>query len=808
MLLICCGLRAFIPRPLGVKLDMHLMKKPEEKLNLLFCFLMLVIFSLPFLVKAATENLDEMMARRARRTTNVFPSNVLENASNYYIWQPETLEYKDIQTGHEVWKISNTPNLMTYYQNDIGVSPWSANGSKMAITSWNRLTAAYPAGQQSEFAYKWMTSDTNGNNLRMTVEAGSRLAGNYFHWSPQIPGIYYEIGEGHLGSSGSPNVLYKTTVASNGVISKTPLVSNLNGASGGIINKMISPDGRRVIIEQNSYYYPIGIYPESSAGLLNSGYSMDRSFGNYGDMLNGTPVTAYHDNYIGGDGTWFFALPSGTSTWWRIKTLGSATDSGALYTGDDGSHHFGEVWPEDDGSVTSGNISSPFAQDNPYTPNRTSYWSHFVPDMWGRYSLFSNVADFLPGTVSGHQTYGTSVWDIEHHIYSVPTFDNGAQHHDWHGFTDWTISNSSGGASVCGATGTYANDHILSQKYNDSSAQILVNCAHTAANGGTDYNVDTRPGQSPDGTKVAWHSEFLNSTANMTDVFWSVVYYPYPPTTLSAVYSSGVKLSWLPPQYTNRGWPYASANPAKDALGWPLLDSSGNEIGETLFAREINKYHIWRSTGQNGPWQEVSNKTADYSYTYAEDSTMFMLHPVANGIKVSPSNKISIIDNPGNGTFYYAITSEEYSGLVSDQLSEILKVVISGFNISSQQVVATKGQKNFWTTAPAAPTGFSYTVQSNHGQYRLNWTQPGDAKIRYYNIYYSNSLDPTAVQQKRIASVPAGNSTYLDWLADPPAVGHYGITSVDGYGNESAIVLSGPPPDTTPPASPTGVMVN
>ncbi|MGD0976784.1 MAG: hypothetical protein ABR875_00620 [Minisyncoccia bacterium] len=796
--------------------------KNYSKPLLIFLGVFLGLFCFVKISSAAMENLDEMMTRKARRTVNVFPSSVLEDTSNHYIWQPETLEYKDAETGHEVWKMSDSPNLKEYYQNDIGVSPWSADGKRMAFWTWDRNTAAFTGEENS---YMWMLVDTDGKFLRPIVNGPSRMASGYFHWSPQIPDTYYDEGSAaYWPWSTTPKFdskkIYKATVSDTDVSAIPLLTFNFNGPN---ISKYISPDGRKIIADEwvndtdPHMLYPATIYPESQATVaLPNGYSQWRNFGPYG----GTPTTPtrYHDSYYVGDGSWFFGMPDIGATWWRIKALGSAPDGGALYTGDDGNHNFGEIWPEDHGSLSTGDISSPFVDPGEtYNPSKTAYWSHFVPDMWGRYALFSNVDDGLPGTgtYNYYDRIGTSVWDIQKHQYVVPSFGGGAIHHDWHGFTDWTVSSSSGGPSTCGATGTWANEHILSQKYNDSTAQILVSCAHTAVNGGTDYNSIARPGQSPDGTKVAWHSEFLNPGANMTDIFWSVVMYPYPPTTLNANYSSGVNLSWLPPQYTNRGWPYASANPSKDALGWPLLDSNGNEIGETLYAREIDKYHIWRSTSQNGPWQEVGTKTADYSYTYAEDPTMFMLHPIANGLKVSPSNKIAYTDNPGNGTFYYALTSEEYSGLNSDHLSDILKVTVSGNSVSGS-VVQSQGQKNFWTTPPTVPSGFSYAVQSNHGQYRLNWTQPNDTKIRYYNIYYSNSANPSAIQQQRIASVPVGTATYLDWLADSSATGHYGITSVDGYGNESAIILSNTPPpptptpppvDTTPPAVPTGVTV-
>ena len=254
------------------------------------------------------------------------------------------------------------------------------------------------------------------------------------------------------------------------------------------------------------------------------------------------------------------------------------------------------------------------------------------------------------------------------------------------------------------------------------------------------------------GTKMSWHSEFL-SGANITDIFWSVVYNPFPPTNLVAAKTTGggVELRWLPAKYTNRRW----INPATGQI---------DEVnGEVLYAREIKRYHIWRASSTGGPWQEVG---AGVDAEYGNDSQTNTLKPRANGSWVEPSNKISYSDSPGGGTWYYALTSEEHSGLESDELSEILRVIVSGTSVSAQ-VVQAKGQKNFWTTAPARPGGFSVVRESIAGHYRLAWSEPSDSKIRYYNIYYSTSGNPQRTQAQRIASLPRGTSSYLDWLAHP-----------------------------------------
>ncbi len=89
-------------------------------------------------------------------------------------------------------------------------------------------------------------------------------------------------------------------------------------------------------LENNSYYYPLTVYPENEAGFDDDGYSIDRQFKNYGNSSPDNTVTNYHDQYIGGDGSRYFAMPSNhRATWWRIKTLGTGNDGGALYSGDD-----------------------------------------------------------------------------------------------------------------------------------------------------------------------------------------------------------------------------------------------------------------------------------------------------------------------------------------------------------------------------------------------------------------------------------------------------------------------------------------
>ncbi|MFA5857290.1 MAG: hypothetical protein WC867_08050 [Candidatus Pacearchaeota archaeon] len=826
---------------------------------------------------------------------NTIEVSLYEEISKNYLWQPETLMYTDVETGHEVWRMTNSPNGYSLYFTDIGINAWSADGKYLTLETIGR-----PSASRNNFDswYKYYTGQmvvkTNGDGFRFLTNSSNRNNHWAFVWSPQIPDTFYDFGNPWYWNDQvrTSNILFKNIVTENGCY----YIPIFNGNTSLSIGKLISADGRKILAlggnrtkEYFSWFYPITIYPDNKANFdldknkyPYQGYSVWRNLPNYAgtDNLNKSsyldhyyanraPV-AGHDRYYGGDGSWlYWMVPTNglsNSAWWRLKVLGSASDGGAYsnnldFPVSDKNYNFGEAWPENHGSFrwsfklsnisgtftseylnysvsgsknrmiefnstsnemvvsfyytyshqfkapilgesvkgltsgASGTISeiiygfypSPFVADTTdYFPDKTCYWSHFVPDRWGRIALFSLSCDFPPGsyypngTWKGHN-YGPSTWDISKHEYITPTFGNGASHHDWKGFSDWIVSSS-------------GKNKILAAIYNDNNSQIIVTNPYNRLFNGTNYGSITRPTESPDGTKVGFHSEYLNGKADRTDIYWAVVTYPYPPTDLSATINNGLKINFLPPKYTQRGWPFANDSKNKERNGsWPEIDSNGNEIGEPLYAREIKQYHIWKSESQNGPWNEIGNINYLQNYTYHpnEDpnNEMFMLHPIdSTGRKITPTNKLFFTDNLNDGTYYYAITSEEHSGLESNQLSEILKIVISGGTISSQSIVQSKGQKNFWKTAPSSPLNFSYNTLGLSGYYNLSWIEPNDSKIRYYNIYYSNESNPIADQNYRIASLTKSWNHFIDNAADINKVGYYGITSVDRYGNEGNII--------------------
>ena len=60
---------------------------------------------------------------------------------------------------------------------------------------------------------------------------------------------------------------------------------------------------------------------------------------------------------------------------------------------------------------------------------------------------------------------------------------------------------------------------------------------------------------------------------------------------------------------------------------------------------------------------------------------------------VETSDGYSVVKDQADGVWYYALTSQEHSGLESDELSEVIEVTISGGEVTSTQIVQAKGQR-------------------------------------------------------------------------------------------------------------------
>jgi hypothetical protein len=423
---------------------------------------------------------------------------------------------------------------------------------------------------------------------------------------------------------------------------------------------------------------------------------------------------------------------SSGNVFWEFKDSGSYADGGPEWEDWDGDS-FGV---NEEIKCISGWTASPA---NPYG---ITYFGHPTWDRWGRHVVFVAYTDCpaCPGlkiydrstrTVAAH-------WVLQYQVYS-------GQHHSWAGFTDFVIDIAN------------SNRHIWANKYTESydgANVIQIADPHCVASPGN-YNAFPRPSQSPDGTKVAFAQYFLNSD-DYPYIAYAVVYYPHPPKITGATKSgANVRLAWdwdNDSKYTTRGWP----------------DEGVDDPPEP---REIKYYHVWTSE-DNTTWTELTTTGVVFA------------------------TKLYDVAQSNSSTRYYAVTSEEHSRLESHILSNTWKVTLDaeGAITTSAEESAYPanpgGSDPFWTTEPLAPGSFTAEATETPGHYQLSWSEPSNSKIRYYNIYSSTTETPPADQQHRIASVPIGTSSWLDWCADPESTPYYKITSVDRYGNEGATVGS------------------
>ncbi len=747
------------------------------------------------------ENLDELFSRKGRQASNRFYSG--EDSTNAHVWQSQSLCYHDQATGHEVWKLSNLPAASySRFHNDIKWPTWSADGRRLALLYMMDEGANVTTGSFSgEDGYRvWFTARPDGHLLRPIVNGPQRTDSHhpYFHWSPVEVDTYYAFGRTQADNSGAnPNHLYRGVITDQG--SSYALHLDFPGTTELYLPKAISGDGVKVLATEWSEdnVYPATIYPTAAIDDPD-GYTIDRPHD--GTYWGNTPdtITGWHDQQLvmldsGSKDYWMYFLPSGCNTRWRFQINGSHSDGGSNHTVDHSTpYDFGETIPMN--MVGFGNNAWP----------GTEYWSHATAGRWGRYVVYSSV-DVSPVSPGVEDTTTHTV--VEHQFNT-----NGTQHHDWGAFSDRFVSTLGGGQA-----GSYLNDRLFSIDYTDATSAVTVAYTHNLFNnGGTylgsayEYGALSRPAQSPDGTKISFHSTFLVQKTEAYDdkpgIFWAVAHWPHPPELMATTATGGTvsvrvdwRLSTTPRGYTQRGWP----NDTTDQPPPP---------------REVSQFRLWRcgdSSGQpDGNWLPVASA----------DHDVFSRYNFSTGAWSGNSYWI-LTDTPGNGTFHYAVTSLEHSGLESHTLSNTFRIVLSGGNGTGTESTPypsdPSADSNFFNLLPTMPTGLrsvhcstgncsaQYPEPTNAGQYLLEWNaSPTSTLIRYYNIYAEDGSSPSVSQENRIASVPAdvcdaSGCQHVDWLGNPNGSTRYVVTAVDFQSNESGLGSG----DTTSPGAPENLRV-
>lgn len=692
-----------------------------------FIILQVLLLLLPFSFCLAYENLDEIEARTSRKGNNTF-YNGEDGVTN--VWQPQTMIYKDTSTGHEVILWSQTDNKNTLRNaTEYGWQPWSADGKRFTFVQ------EIDAGCYSRSAgYPWYIARSDGSYWRPACETANRtdVRRPYFDWSPIYPDVAYCVGYNNNGNSGlDENGVYRERISDTS-ISSSLIVDLIPGDMGtdraGGIKHAITGDGRYFLTSvwaETEPFYIIQIEPSGSRQLklAYNHPSLDTYWTN-------TPSSQghWHDQCFTGNsahGYWIYSLYT-SGSWWRMRPWGT-NDGPPDHTAD---HSNPYDWWE--GTAAQKEIQ-PVNGKLGTMPNFVEdYWSHAQMDQWGTHVVFSDTeaVNVSPG-----------VFDIENEtqtgLYTAP---GGAQYHTYTAWSDYT-------AQTCGSP----PNEICSLLYNSltNSDHVTVAQLHSAT-----VNEFTKPAQSPDGTKIAMRSDWLNSGSGTADLFIGVVYFPYPPEITSVIATGGtvtVQFDWRhdqvsPRTYTTRGWP----NESSDTPSPP---------------REIQRFRLWRSSDKS-TWTPIT-------ITYHD---IFSRYDFSDGTWNGNSYWI-ITDGPGDGTWYYAVTSIEWSGIESRTLSNIFSINISGDSGAGSQD----------TLYPSSP-GDLDNISTSDFYTSFNISYP--ELIRYYNIYAEDGSTPSVNQRNRIASISVnncsnGSCSWVDWLGNTSGNTRYVVTAVDTQGNES-----------------------
>ncbi|MBT5427388.1 MAG: hypothetical protein HOK84_14395 [Bacteroidetes bacterium] len=625
---------------------------------------------------------------------------------------------------------------------------------------------------------------SDGGNIREAAESSFRVHNNtnfrFFSWSPSEKNIYY------APSQSNSSKLYSNEVLDHQILA---VDLGINMPTGNkMIYKTINPSGSHVVLKSgdDNTYYPVQIKPTPK--LLDDGWSYNRGQGSdYGGGYSDRHDLMFPDP----KGEWFIHMTgSSIGAFWKMNLTGSGLDGGPNYNRL--TSHFNERECE---IMWTRNADRPNFQAN------DEWASHPGYDRWGRLVAWGQVAD-IDGRSDGTDT----IWDYKNrrYEYSKSNVSYGAHNYP-RNYTDWSAW------SDYVAVGESVDNFVFAFNYSKRSSEgdfwrIAKHHGNLHGNSSYEFQNPHRVGQSPDGTKVNYIVEFLVGSAGEADIAYAVANYPHPPEITDVSTTSGhvtVRFDWQngisdsnPRTYTKRGWPDES-------------------ISDRPIPRETKYFRLWRSS-DNISWTTVGKV----------DAEPFKRFDFVNGgFKSGQNSYWEINDTPGSGSWYYAVTSVENSGLESRTLSNVFYITVSDSNSSGQQHSVypsnPREDSKFYVSNPPQPLEavFSYknSSASEDGQYTISWDEPNENQlIRYYNIYAADGATPDATQQNRIASIPSslsvnGSFFWVDWLGNYNGSTKYAVTSVDSQGNESNLSVGNPgeiePPNYELPYAPTNLQI-
>lgn len=732
---------------------------------------------------ADTQDLDEVLARKARYTTNTHYSG---ESGPYYYWQPETLMWRDTTTDHEVWRVVCIPGGGDIISKEYSTRGFSGDGSRLGFFDYGNVRASGDpsADSPSGGRERWVVN-ADGSGLRAGTGRGYDINDEGFLWMNTERASYLMNPDKAVDFTGAlTDAIYKVSLDSNNSMSRS-LVIDINDGRDKYIGW-----GKDCLSSNDSVLWTkdISLLDWPTPNDINSqkfwfinitegtvitswgsarGYGPDADpYGNHvqadeGDLKGGSSYL------VGPNGLNIITQDGGESILFWLTRTGTAADGGPeWYDWDGDSFGTGEILPMFD---------DPSNEYEPHNPYGNGYPGHMAIDRWGHYASVgcgqepADAVDWGGGTSGGGpgrviidftNNGNTPPWqDASNGAYIGHDSYNYAGHASWTAWSDYTVFMYAPFPQTGEETklqGNYYNRSAVAEDNNYRAADDLFYVNGPATH--NPYHAYTRPSQSPDGTKVAFasvlfHSDYDGDTDDddHQSLAYVVAYYPHPPEITSCTQSGGtvtVTFEWMldttPRGYTSRGWPDESTNNPPPP-------------------RETKKFRLWRSADK-ATWTPLGTV----------DAEIFTRYDFATGVW-SGNDYWTITDTPGAGTWYYAVTSVEWSGLESHCLGNIYAITIGSGNGAQD------------TAYPASPGDLDNIATSD---FHTSFVTESKSIIRHYNIYAEDGSAPTVSQTNRIATIPVsacsdGSCSWVDWLGATDGSTQYVVTAVDTQGNES-----------------------
>jgi hypothetical protein len=709
----------------------------------------------------ALEDLDELESRVSRKATNTFYSG--ESAENDYLWQPQTVIYKETTfEGREVMFFTQTADEIVMSSASSGWVTtewpwwmWSADGKRISFHT-EQDTSSFDRGTRSV----WFVARSDGTYIRPAEDSAHRClstsTARWFNWNPAEPDVSYTIGTNDCGEGLEYDSIYKNTFSDTSASYQKWIDA---GVSLQCAKRPISGDGRFMVQASGGYtyapFYFMQLTPPEERGVKIYWDVPDCSESPEWSGSTGCGINNLHDSAFFGSGSpdgnyWFYMFYGGVggdpAARWRVRMAAIDAQGNLDFSNDpaytqDNSEPY-DWWGSPDEMSSNKEIQLVWnrgdVQVGHAIPNN---FAHMDWCPWGSHAVISDGNQQNPWdngpTIANVYNETTVEWGLQ----EGEGLGYGTNYCSWTAWTDWPSCS--------------ANDLVVALDYlTGETENAFVFDTHRKANAvGRGY-----VGLSPDGTKIATWTDWMNPTTSNGDLIIGVLYFPHPPEIEQVSASGGtvtVRFDWnldgTSRGYTQRGWPHED-----------------NDLPPP--PRETELFRLWRS--------QDSINWAPVGTVYAQ---IFTRYDFSDGTW-SGNDYWEIQDTPGDGTWYYAVTSKEWSGLESRALSNIYEITLSGGSGTGSQ-------------SSAYPSDPGDMDDPGTSDFYTSFSPANPELIRYYNIYAEDGSSPTVEQTDRIASIPAGacvdgNCSWVDWLGNIDGSTNYVVAPVDSQGNE------GPPLDT------------